>query len=367
MQEIRLLEIYNPYPQGVLLDLEARPIDAPHHFHLTLSLNCQEQPLALLAGRIKFGFKAGRVKLQIKGGHFEVLAPLPHSHSASSSVWCWPLESSQGQPLWKGFNERWTLGCLNTGGLASHLLASFEVALEEITITEAEGIWKPDGNPNQLAVSERLLAHFLAQHLLPPSLSGVQIALGDLSPWEDLFSELEPQPDPIVFQQLGQTLQTLHQHPQADLPTLVNLAGLDLQNHCAGGKFLGATLTGISWSGSNLRRCNFRGAILTDADLSEADARGSNFGGADLSGAYLEGANLQRCDFHKSSLALANLIGANLTQANLVGTALNQVNLSGAIVSQAQFGDNPGLTLALKQSLQARGAIFLDESNEKML
>jgi len=96
MQEIRLLEIYNPYPQGVLMDLEARPGDSPHHFPLTLSLTCQEQPLALLAGRIKFGFKAGRVKLQIKGGHFEVVAPWPNSHSASPLVWYWPLESSQG-------------------------------------------------------------------------------------------------------------------------------------------------------------------------------------------------------------------------------------------------------------------------------
>nr|WP_268932474.1 pentapeptide repeat-containing protein [Sphaerospermopsis reniformis] len=71
---------------------------------------------------------------------------------------------------------------------------------------------------------------------------------------------------------------------------------------------------------------------------------------ANLSRAYLIGANLSR----------ANLIGANLSLADLSGA-----DLSGAAVKNAIFGDNQGISPAMKRDLIERGAIFEDSPGDR--
>lgn len=363
MAETRLLEIYNPYPQALLLDLEVSPPEesAEGGFPLVLSLSAQEGKLSLLEGSLKFGLKTGRIGLSLQSGRFQPegteLAVQPQG---TEGAWLYTLP--QDLTLWKGFFRRWRLGSIAPQPLPAQAAVSFRLNPEELSILDGEHLWRPDLSPNQLAVVERLLAHFIWRHSLPDPLSGVQAAVGDLPLWQDAFSAPLPTPSLAALTQLQQSLDAVSQSVQTDLPTLAALGNLDYRRDCAGGRFLGADLAGIEWQESVLRHGNFRGALLTDADLSGADLRYCLLSGADLSGAYLEGANLQSANFQKSSLALANLIGADLRGANLVGAALQQANLSGARVEGARLGDNSGLTPEAAQSLRERGAVWTTES-----
>ncbi|MFM6036224.1 MAG: pentapeptide repeat-containing protein [Sphaerospermopsis kisseleviana] len=75
-----------------------------------------------------------------------------------------------------------------------------------------------------------------------------------------------------------------------------------------------------------------------------------DFAGADLSGA----------DLRVADLSGANLSGANLSRANL-----SRANLSGATVENAIFGDNQGISPAMKRDLIERGAIFEDSPGDR--
>ncbi|MFN5513929.1 MAG: pentapeptide repeat-containing protein [Cyanobacteriota bacterium] len=359
MAEIRLLEIYNPYPQALLMDLEICPL--AEGYRLELSLSAQEEKVSLLEGSLKFGLKTGRMSLEIQGGEFQPQeTDVFPQISAPGPGWLYPLPPDL--TLWKGGSRRCSLGFLAPVSLPMLAVASFRVNLEELSILDGDHLWRPDLSPNQLGVIERLLARFLWRYSLPNPLSGLQVAVGDLPAWEDRFSCPLLTPSAEALTELRESIEAVSQSPQTDLPTLAVLGKLDYQRDCAGGRFLGADLPGIEWQGSILRHGNFRGALLTDADLSGADLRYSVLSGADLSGAYLEGANLRGANCHKSSLALANLIGADLRGANLVGAALQQANLSGALVEGARLGDNAGLTPAMVENLQERGAVWTAES-----
>jgi uncharacterized protein YjbI with pentapeptide repeats len=250
---------------------------------------------------------------------------------------------------------------------SGYLAVTFTITPPDLAIAESQGLWPPDLSPNQLAIADRLIAQFLVNDWSPPALSWGQWAIDADIPWQPLYT----QPDAETLRekeiQLGDRLQLLAQASTSDLLALAQLVGLDPQRDLAGGKFVGANLSGMDLSNAQLAGSNFRGAILTDADLSGADLTQSNFRGADLSGAYLEGANLTQADFRKSSLALANLIGADLTQANLQGTALNSTNFSAANLSQTQLGDNAGITPEQQMALIKNGAKLVAASDLEML
>ncbi len=57
---------------------------------------------------------------------------------------------------------------------------------------------------------------------------------------------------------------------------------------------------------------------------------------------------------------LQDFAGANLSGANLSGA-----NLSGATVENAIFGDNQGISPAMKRDLIERGAIFEDSPGDR--
>lgn len=155
----------------------------------------------------------------------------------------------------------------------------------------------------------------------------------------------------------------------------VNWSGRDLRN---------ANMNGVDFSGADLHNANFSGAKLTGVDFSKANLRGVNFSGAklsgcDLSGADLTGANLDiasfvgcdldarhlapdqarlllakctGCDFHDvdlrnqdlrnirisgDDLSGADLRGANLEGAEFVGIDLSNAKLDGARLNGAKF------------------------------
>jgi uncharacterized protein YjbI with pentapeptide repeats len=193
------------------------------------------------------------------------------------------------------------------------------------------------------------------------------LAVGNLENWDDLFSDRPKTRDESSLSQLEALIQKIYDVQTQNLKELCQLAGLESKLDLAGGNFLGATLSGEELSHTELVGCNFRGAILTDADFSESDLDYAILTGADLSGAYLESARLRYADFRKGSLALANLISSDLSRANLQGTIVNNANFSGAIVTDALFGDNPGMTVEMRQSLMARGAKFLADLDSEVL
>lgn len=370
MPDIHLLEIQNPYANGILVDLEARvkaeDAETPR-ISLVVNLSLQEQWLNLASGRLKFALKIGQFNLKIQGGDF-MPAPLPNGLTLLASLpseFRWQMLPAPGQGWLKLSSQRVELGNLALSSTPCHIIATLTLDPIALVITDAEGLWRPDLSPNKHGIIERLLAQFLVKQVFPPALSWIQLSLGQLAIWEDLYQDYRQgqsagqNPSAAHWRALLQQIEQIYQATTENLHDLAHLAGLDPQCNLAGGKFVGASLQGIELHRSYLSRTNFRGAILTDADLSEADLSFANLSGADLSGAYLEGANLRGADCHRSSLALGNLIGADLSEANLVGTALQNANLTSAIVTNTRFGDNPGMTASLQASLRARGAKFV--------
>jgi Pentapeptide repeats (8 copies) len=111
-----------------------------------------------------------------------------------------------------------------------------------------------------------------------------------------------------------------------------------------------SNLSGLNFSGANLRKwcfskrrlrlVDFSGANLSEVDLSEAI-----LSGADLRKADLSGANFFKADLSEANLSEAILIGANLSGAILVGASLSGAILVGASLSGAMLV-NTDLTAA---------------------
>ena len=377
MREVHLLEIQNPYPDSALINLGAVPLPDSDTFQLLLTLSCHEQTLNLLAGKVKFALWSARLTLTVKDNPFEptwdAVNPAFHATlqtktlTAPAQSFLWQFTPSPGQSSLKTVTQTIRLGTLPPHPQPAHLTAMLKVRPADLGITTAEGLWRHDLSPNKHALLDRVLAHFICEHYLSPAVSWLQLSLGHLEHWDDLFPRRGKGVAPESLQALGDRLTAMYESPLTAWSELCELAGLDPKVDLAGGNFLGTQLSGEDFNQAQLPHCNFRGAILTDTDFSEADLRGANFSGADLSGVYLENAQLHQANFRKSSLALANLIRADLTGANLTEANLQQTNLSGAIVTDAVFGDNPGMTPELQQSLQERGAKFLSHSPEEVL
>jgi uncharacterized protein YjbI with pentapeptide repeats len=147
---------------------------------------------------------------------------------------------------------------------------------------------------------------------------------------------------------------------------------------------------------NNVKHRKLRNADLKDADLRGAYLKGADLRCADLSNANLSGIKLSVRGLNQSptifpghnwrihnhtrrntirinkqrgsdlirvvNLSDANLSGANLSRANLRGANLSNANLSGTNVENTLFGNNLGISKALRQELIIRKAIFDDSS-----
>jgi uncharacterized protein YjbI with pentapeptide repeats/beta-lactamase regulating signal transducer with metallopeptidase domain len=120
----------------------------------------------------------------------------------------------------------------------------------------------------------------------------------------------------------------------------VDLSHSKLQNT----NFAGGSFSGVDFSGSNLRGASFRGAKLVGCDFSKADLSGVDFTGASISGGDFSQAQLPSsqmravlntctgCDFSR-----ANLSGQDLSNVRANGIDFSHANLSGANLSGSQF------------------------------
>jgi hypothetical protein len=358
---MRLLESYNPYPDCVLLHLETTIAPANEPFDLYLNLRFGEQWQSLLDGRIKFALKGGKLKLKLEGGEFSsVSCDLGEQFPVATTI-------SQTDPMWhflpkpSDFLLQGVVGTVKLGTIAPTaksycLAATFEISRSDLSLTDAEGLWRHDISPNKHGILERAIALLLRETCFAPYLCWMQLGAIDNSDWQPLVKENEAKLSQDLLSLVKQTIERIYESPTDNFLELAVLAGLNPLTDLAGGNFLAANLSGSDLNGANLSRTNFRGANLTDADLSEANLSYARLSGADLSGAYLGNANLSHADLHRSSLALANAIAADFTGADLREANLSNTNLSGATVGQARFGNNTGLSEEMKLSLSARGA-----------
>ncbi|MEG3847940.1 pentapeptide repeat-containing protein [Microcoleus sp. herbarium19] len=400
---MRSLESHNKYPDCLWMQLEAIPVRSvaaqTQQLEIHLSLNFNEHWEPLLGGRIKFGLQGGTLKLNLENcelpaasrqlvGDFK-LSPIEETQlvpsspeilvteslrviqgrenaekkSESDSTFChvstvgedtkpaWIFASERGNPVLKGWLKNAKLGEFFAQKL--RIAAAFEVAKEDIYITDAEGLWPHEITPNQHSILERILTVYLQANKLQPALS-----------WGLLSYNLPPveQPEVEIFPQAEAELQEMVDRiisaETDDFAELAKIANLNPALDFAGSSLRGTTLSAVDFSSANLDRANFRGANLSDADFSDANLQNAKLGGADLSGAFLGNADLSGADLHKASLALANLSGADLSRANLLEVNLTNANFSGANVESARFGNNSGLAEDLKANLEQRGAIF---------
>lgn len=407
LPDMRSLESHNKYPDCLWMQLEAIPVSSgateTQHLDLYLSLNFNEHWEPLLGGRVKFGLQGGTLKLNLENsemplaarqlvGDFQ-LSPTEKTQEIQSgaatssaevlltenqrgvresdrekiakndSTFChvstigdatkpaWSFAIEGGKPVLKGLLKSAKLGELAAKPL--RLEAVFEVAKEDIYLTDAEGLWPHEITPNQHSILGRILTVYLQKNKLQPALSWA-ILCYDSPTVERREVEIVPQPEAELQEMVDRIIGA----KTDNFAELAKIANLNLAEDFGGANLRGTTLSAVDFSDANLDRANFRGADLSDADFSDANLQNAKFGGADLSGAFLGNADLKGADLHRASLALANLSGANLCGANLVEVNLINANLSGANVDSAQFGNNSGLSEEMQVSLQQRGAIF---------
>ncbi|MEG4346399.1 pentapeptide repeat-containing protein [Microcoleus sp. A003_D6] len=400
---MRSLESHNKYPDCLWMQLEAIPVPSvaakTQQLDIHLSLNFNEHWEPMLGGRIKFGLQGGTLKLKLENCELPVaarqlvgdfkLSPIEETQFIQSSAEVLFTESQRGiqdsenaeknqetdctfchvstagddtRPAWifalepgnavlKGLLKSAKLGEFAAQPL--RIAATFEVAKEDIYLTDAEGLWPHDITPNQHSVLERILTVYLQANKLKPALSWALLSYY-LPPVEQREVEIVPEAEA----QLQEMVDRVISAETDNFVELAKIANLNPAEDFAGSSLRGTTLSAVDFSSANLDRANFRGATLNDADFSDANLQNAKFGGADLSGAFLGNANLSGADLHKASLALANLSGANLSGANLLEVNLTNTNFSGANVESARFGNNSGMDEEMQVNLQQRGAIF---------
>ncbi len=381
------------------MQLEAIPVRSvaaqTEQLHIHLSLNFNEHWEPLLGGRVKFGLQSGTLKLNLENCEIPVasrqlvgdfmLSPIQSStqvlFTENSAV---VLESETAEktkenhgtlchvstlgddttPAWIFALERADSvlkGLLKSVRIAEltaqplRIAATFEVAKEDIYITDAEGLWPHDITPNQHSVLERILTVYLQVNKFQPALSWALLSY-NLPAVEQPEVEIFPE----AQAQLQEMVDRIISAETDNFTELAKIANLNPARDFAGGNLRGTTLNTVDFSSAKLQGTNFRGANLSDADFSDANLQNAKFGGADLSGAFLGNADLSRADLYRASLALANLSGADLSRANLLEVNLTNTNFSGTNVESARFGNNSGLAEDVKLNLQQGGAIFED-------
>ncbi|MGJ3251608.1 MAG: pentapeptide repeat-containing protein [Elainellaceae cyanobacterium] len=371
---LRVVEHENQYPDCIWLGLDVDSASSleSDQIELFLTMRWGEQRQSIEDGSVQFGLTGSELQIHLVNAAWvetsthlasdtAVIERISHHHDANHATWRFQTPPTS---ILRGELTRITLATIRPTASSCRLEAMLAIAPVDIRLTEAEGLWRHDITPNQHAVLERVFARQLHQTTVHPFPSWMQLCYECPSPCPKIADRVSQVMNGASAETLESLVRPLVHHVMdaqtQDLLELASRVGLTPSQDFAGGNLLGVTLIGAELSEANLERVNLRGADLSDAELSEANLNDAVLSGADLSGADLGSATLQAANLHRASLALANLGGAHLQAANLLEANLTNTNLNGVKVEQARFGRNPGMTDALKASLQQRGAIFED-------
>lgn len=220
-------------PDCLVFDLEivlshsSSPEKERLDLYLTIQFNEQWEPLPLHSGRVKFGLKGGELKLKLENSKMplvsrEVFGAFEPSlekeiekresnedHSGIETVIAngegeakaaferkrefetterfkvtscqvttkgseenpaWAFEVKNGEPVLKGLLKKAKLGTLDVTQKPCSLIATFEVSLRDVYLTDAMGIWSRE----ERAVLDRGLALLFLKRKLRPYLSRVE-------------------------------------------------------------------------------------------------------------------------------------------------------------------------------------------------
>ena len=314
---MQLLKSQNLYPDLFLMKLEVIPLASDtansDQFDLYLSLNFNQQWYSLLDGRIKLALQAGQLQLRLENSQLQQINyqlddyfKITTESSPTETTCIFTLESTK--LLVANSLERIKLGTVKIIAQPFSLKATWQVLPADISLTDAENLWRHDLSPNKHGVLERAIILFCCKNQLPSCLSLVQLGSANVEMQDNLAQESKAVTSFSATEELQQIIQQLHRATTDQMDELVKLAKLNLKTDLAGGNLLAANLSGIDLNGANLQKANLRGVDLTDADLSEANLRHVNLSGADLSGAYLENADLTHANLYRTSLAIAKLV-----------------------------------------------------------
>ncbi len=345
---LQLIEFSNLYPDCVCLEIETVATET-EEIELYLNINFNEQWESLLGGRVKFGLKGGELKLNLENCSLSKPSTITIDYVDRYSDNLSYYFSNKGKSVLQTNINKLKLGALKINDYPCSVEVTFNLTPVNISITDAEGLWKHDISPNKHGILERTIAFFWLENRLNPYISYLKLSSENIKPNYNISVE-------NTEEKLQEVINKICNATTDNILELAAIASLNPLEDLSGANFLGTNLSGVDLSGANLEYINLRGAVITDADLSEANLSYAKLTGTDLSGAYLENANLSFADCRCASFALVNLIGANLTEANLTETNLTETNLTSANLNQAIFKDNPGISDTLKNSLLARGA-----------
>jgi hypothetical protein len=200
--------------------------------NLYLTLQFNEQRELLSQGYIKFGLKGGAIRIKLKnatiplessqlGSSFQLYVPngkkqqensqnprdpkapfvkikpdIPANLDAKKtaaitqefqSIVCqvitqgseenptWILEVERGEPVLKGFLKNALLGTMNVREKPCYLEATFHVSVQDVCITEVEGLWSSNISKKRSAVIERALVRSFLKRKFQPYLSRVEL------------------------------------------------------------------------------------------------------------------------------------------------------------------------------------------------
>ncbi|MFW6295730.1 MAG: pentapeptide repeat-containing protein [Halothece sp.] len=186
-----------------------------------------------------------------------------------------------------------------------------------------------------------------------------------------------------ALQELKDSIQRLAKAETKDFAELVKITGLDLKQDFAEADLSEIDLSGIDFSnadlsGADLSNAKLERVILVNANLENATLKNANLRSADLKGANLINANLKDANLENADLRGAYFIPriANPIRKRNIGKIRNRnrfspsslvpshifhvahLNLISADVKNTRFGNNFGISKAMKHKLIQRGAIF---------
>ena len=213
------------------MKLQGTPVQ-PGQIDLYLTINFNEQCEPLVGGSVRFGLTGGELKLRLENGSIpyefrELSGSLklsPHQKGqdpqdnqaqnivessviqsqdnisqkrgteltedktnppqlvgfqvttkGSQQIPAWVFEVETGEPILKGSINNVKLATLKAITLPCYIEATFEVSLQDVYLTQTQGLWSPNISRNQLAVLERGIAQLLLKRKLKPYLSRQQI------------------------------------------------------------------------------------------------------------------------------------------------------------------------------------------------
>ncbi|NES17666.1 MAG: hypothetical protein F6K41_01625 [Symploca sp. SIO3E6] len=166
----------------------------PDQIDLYLTINFDVQCESLPQGSMVFGLKGGKLQLRLENGKIHhqfreltgsfTLVPQQEGQQlvtcqvrthGSQKYPAWDFAVDSEQPVLQGLLKKTKLATLDAIAFPCSVEATFDVSLQNIYLTEVQGLWPANLSTNQLAILERGIAQVLSKRKLKPYLSRIEL------------------------------------------------------------------------------------------------------------------------------------------------------------------------------------------------